>query len=253
MDQGIVEHSTASREVRSWPLAEVRLQSTDDGGERITGYAAVFNAPSETLTDGFGFSWTEKIRAGAFAKTLQEQDVRALVNHDSNYVLGRNKSGTLEMLENRKGLYVEIAPPDTVWARDLKTSMKRGDVSQMSFAFQIIRERWTENSEERSILRELLEVQLYDVSVVTFPAYPQTSAVVRSAWEAMGIDTEALSGALLRTRAGLPPSCSDGDCLRAAIAALSAQLPQEPALTTPVDVSLRKRELDIAERRFALI
>ncbi len=239
-----------AKEIRSWPLAEVRVIGSDEGPS-ISGYAAVFNAPSETLSDPFGSTWIEHIKRGAFSKTLQERDIRALVNHDPNYVLGRNKSGTLELTENRKGLQVSITPPDTQWARDLLTSMKRGDVSQMSFAFSVVHDKWTEG-DNRIMSRELQEVQLYDVSVVTFPAYPQTSAVVRSAWESMGIDTETLSSALLRTQAGLPLECADASCLRTAIAALSAQLPIEPAQTT-LQVSSLRRELDNEERRFALI
>ncbi len=251
--EGIGDRASSDvKETRSWPLAEARVIGSDEG-PMISGYAAVFNAPSETLSDPFGLSWVETIKRGAFSKTLQEQDIRALVNHDPNYVLGRNKAGTLALTENRKGLQIAITPPDTQWARDLLTSMKRGDVSQMSFAFKVPegKDKWR-HDENKALHRELQEVLLYDVSVVTFPAYPQTSAVVRSAWESMGIDTETLSSALLRTQAGLPLECADASCLRTAIAALSAQLPVEPAPTTLQASSLR-RELDIAERRFALI
>lgn len=250
--EGIGDRASGDvKETRSWPLAEVRVIGSDEG-PTISGYAAVFNAPSETLSDPFGLTWTERIKRGAFSKTLQEQDVRALVNHDPNYVLGRNRAGTLQLKENSKGLQVEITPPDTQWARDLLTSMRRGDVSQMSFAFQVVQDDWTESSKREMLFRELQEVKLYDVSVVTFPAYPQSSAVVRSAWESMGIDTETLSSALLRTQAGLPLECADASCLRTAIAALSAQLPIEPEQTT-LQVSSLRRELDLAERRFALI
>ena len=238
-------------ERRALPLAEVRVTG-GDGGPRITGYAAVFNAPSETLSDMFGFSFTEVIRRGAFSKTLQEADVRALVNHDPNYVLGRNKADTLSLTENTKGLQVEIAPPDTQWARDLMASMRRGDISQMSFAFSVVQERWTENEDARTVLRELQEVQLYDVSVVTYPAYPQTSAVVRSLWDEAGIDIGEISSVLLRARAGHPPSCADGACLRTAIAALTERLPAGPVETTPFDPSLLRRELDLIERTMSM-
>ena len=149
--------------------------------------------------------------------------------------------------ENRKGLQVEITPPDTQWARDLMTSMKRGDVTQMSFAFQVVEERWTENQTERTLLRELKAVQLFDVSVVTFPAYPQTSAVARSVWDEAGIDIDHLTGMLLRTRAGIPPACVDGDCLRTAIAALTERLPAGPESTTLLDPSLLRRQLELME------
>lgn len=163
----------------------VRLQNLEirsgEGGEgeppMIRGYAAVFNAWADIIPGLF----RERIAPGAFRKTLRDADVRALVNHDPNYVLGRNKAGTLELREDKHGLAVEIEPPDAQWARDLMVSMKRGDISQMSFGFRPV--RWTEDINDRSEPLEitLQEVTLFDVSVVTFPAYPQTEAWARSA------------------------------------------------------------------------
>lgn len=140
---------------------------------QIEGYAAVFNELSVPL---WGFR--EKIRPGAFAKTLQEADVRALLNHDSNYVLGRNKARTLELSEDETGLAVVIEPPATTWASDLAVSMRRGDINQMSFGFETVRDSWRED-ETGTTIRELVEVRLFDVSVVTYPAYPQTTVAVR--------------------------------------------------------------------------
>jgi len=151
---------------------EVKAAETEK--PKIAGYAAVFNKLSQDL-GGF----RELIKPGAFAKTIQNADVRALWNHDPNYVLGRTKSGTLKLEEDETGLYIEIDPPDTQWARDLMESIRRGDVDQMSFGFRTVADSWrTENGET---IRELLEVELFDVSPVTFPAYPQTSVGVRSA------------------------------------------------------------------------
>jgi HK97 family phage prohead protease len=152
--------------------AEMRVAS--DGA--IEGYAAVFGVWSEVL------GWfRERIRAGAFAKTAKEADVRALFNHDSNYVLGRTRSGTLELKEDKKGLFFRVLPPDTQWAADLRTSIGREDIDQASFQFDAIREDWDWNVDP--VERELIEAKLYDVSVVTFPAYPQTSVQARSAAE----------------------------------------------------------------------
>ena len=153
---------------------DVELRMTEDEHPRIVGHAAVFDKWSEDL-GGF----REKIRAGAFSKTIKEADVRALYNHDANYVLGRNKSGTLKLAEDSKGLAIVIDPPDTQWAKDLQVSMKRGDVSQMSFGFTTVKDEWN-NEDKKNIERELVEVRLFDVSVVTYPAYPQTNAQVRS-------------------------------------------------------------------------
>jgi HK97 family phage prohead protease len=163
------------REYRTLPLTELRTAETE-GKRTIEGHAAVFQRWSELL--GGIFPFKEKVRAGAFSKTIESDDIRALFNHDPNHVLGRNKAGTLELAEDNQGLFVRIYPPDTGWARDLQVSIDRGDISQMSFGFTVEKDRW---SDEGGIdTRELLEVKLYDVSPVTFPAYPDTDVSVRS-------------------------------------------------------------------------
>ena len=140
---------------------------------RIEGYAAVFGAESVDL-GGF----REVIHRGAFVNSLKSADVRGLINHDPNLVLGRTRAGTLELREDERGLAFTLYPPDTAAARDLLVSMERGDVDQMSFGFETVRDRW--ETDDRGALRHLLEAQLFDVSVVTFPAYPQTSAEARA-------------------------------------------------------------------------
>jgi len=159
------------RERLTFPM-ELRVQKNGEK-RRIVGHAAVFGQWSEDL-GGF----REKVAAGAFKKTLKEADVRALWNHDPNFVLGRNKAGTLELSEDDTGLAVDIDPPDVQWARDLMVSMERGDVTQMSFGFRTVKDAWNEEDKQQ-IERELLEVELFDVSPVTYPAYPQTSVSAR--------------------------------------------------------------------------
>lgn len=139
----------------------------------ITGYAAVFNSLSVEM---YGFR--EKIAPGAFKKTLQESDVRALWNHDTGKVLGRTKAGTLTCREDDKGLAIEIMPPES--AEHMIESMRRGDVDQMSFGFEAIRDAWEEDRNAGTVTRTLLECRLFEVSVVAFPAYPDTSASVRA-------------------------------------------------------------------------
>lgn len=143
---------------------------------RISGYAALFNTLSQDL-GGF----RERIAPGAFTKSLAEDDVRALRNHNPDYVLGRNRANTLSLAEDEAGLRFEVTPPDAQWANDLLVSIRRGDVDQMSFGFEI---RSTDGHSweqvDNQIIRTLLDVKLWEISPVTFPAYPQTSAQVRS-------------------------------------------------------------------------
>lgn len=168
-----VKRSAADHETRLVVMQEMRLLEDPGQPPAIEGYAAVFDAPSEDL-GGF----VEYVRRGAFTKTIGEADVRATKNHDPNVVLGRTKNGTLTMSEDIHGLRVKIVPPDTQAARDLMTQIKRGDIDQMSFMFDAVRDEWLVQGDK--IIRSLLEVRLYDVAVVTYPAYPQTSAEVRS-------------------------------------------------------------------------
>lgn len=156
---------TAPVETRAFPV-EMRVA---EDGQKITGHAAVFNKLSEDL-GGF----REQILPGAFTKALKRSDVRALWNHDANIVLGRTKAGTLRLEEDDKGLRVEIDPPS--WASGYMETIKRGDVNEMSFAFTVAEDEIDGEKNIRSI-REF--DRIYDVSPVTYPAYPQTSVKVR--------------------------------------------------------------------------
>ena len=127
------------------------------------------------------FPFKEKVRKGAFAESIGRDDIRALFNHDPNYVLGRNRAGTLELVEDNVGLRVRITPPDTSWARDITTSIRRGDISQMSIGFVVEDDEWS--SKDGIDTRELKKVRLFDVSPVTFPAYTATDVGVRAMQE----------------------------------------------------------------------
>lgn len=203
---------------RGWLGLDVEYRAFPAGlqvaeGARLTGYAAVFNVYSQPL-GGF----REIIRPGAFRNAL-DSDVRALWNHDPNYVLGRTKNGTLRLTEDERGLAVEIDPPDTSWARDALESIRRGDVDQMSFGFRAVRERW--RAEKGENVRELLEVELFDVSPVTFPAYQETTVQVRSLLASAGIELGALAGALARARRG-ELSAADVEIIQASADALQS-------------------------------
>ncbi len=160
------------------PLVELRIKESENGSV-IEGHAAVFDSWSETL--GGIFPFKEIVRKGAFSKSIGTDDIRALFNHDPNYVLGRNRSGTLELTEDDVGLKVRISPPDTSWARDVQTSIKRGDITQMSIGFLVEEDDW--RTEKGMDIRELRQVKLFDVSPVTFPAYTSTDVGIRAMQE----------------------------------------------------------------------
>lgn len=178
---GLLKPAAGDLERRIYQCDGLEVRAAGDNEPaRLVGYAAVFGEMSEELG-----SFREQIAPGAFTKSVGG-DIRALFNHDPNLILGRTKAKTLTVREDQRGLYVEILPPDTAFARDLMESMRRGDVDQMSFGFRTIKDRWEEDRATGTVLRTLLEVELFDVSPVTFPAYPQTEIALRSlqAWKA---------------------------------------------------------------------
>lgn len=159
--------------------AVMELRDIEGKGRRLVGHAAVFDSPSELI----GGMFREYVKPGAFAETLGA-DVRALINHNPSLILGRNKAGTLALREDAKGLAIEVDLPDTTYARDLAVSIQRGDVTQMSFAFETLDDTW--RMEDGVPTRDLVKVRLSDVSAVTYPAYPDTAVAVRSCekWKA---------------------------------------------------------------------
>lgn len=179
-------------ERRAFTLDTMTIEARADGGQTLKGHAAVFDSLSENL-GGF----REKIAPGAFSDVLGD-DVRALINHDMNLVLGRTKAGTLRINQDATGLAYEVDLPDTQPARDLVVSLKRGDISQSSFAFIVEDDDWKEDDEGR-VVRTINKIgRLFDVSPVTFPAYPETDAAVRSmgAWR----DSERQHSAMTERR-----------------------------------------------------
>ena len=161
----------ASRSIQ----AELRAERAADDDHLIEGYFAVFNTPTELFPGAF-----EKVAPGAFDKTLSN-DVRALINHDSTLVLGRSKAGTLSLKVDGRGLWgsVKINPQDSD-AMNMYERVKRGDVDQCSFGFNIIKED-TEFRDDGSVIWTLQEVDLHEVSICTFPAYADTAVQARKA------------------------------------------------------------------------
>ena len=168
--------TTKNKEIRSFNFSF----EGEKEERKMVGHAAVFNQAAD-----IGGWFEELIEPGAFKASIKKDDVRALFNHDPNFVLGRNKAGTLTMSEDDAGLKVSIEPPDTQFARDLAVSIERGDITQMSFAFQVQEEEWVRGEKKDPDVRKIKKVRLYDVSPVTFPAYEGTDIAIRShdAWK----------------------------------------------------------------------
>ena len=162
---------TMQRQVRS---VASNFKTREDGEEkRIEGYFAVFNSVYEIFP-----GMTESVAPGAFSETL-DGDIRALIDHETMYVLGRNQAGTLELREDDKGLWGSILiNPNDQDAMNLYSRVERGDVNQCSFGFDILSEE-TEFRENGDVHWTIKEVRLYEVSVCTFPAYSETQVDAR--------------------------------------------------------------------------
>ena len=140
-----------------------------EDGRRIRGYAIRFNSRSVDL-GGF----VEVIKPEAVDRSLKSQDVHAYWNHNSDKVLGRTGAGTLQLRKDSRGLAVIIDPPS--WASDVIESVQRGDVTGMSFGFRVVSDDW--RMEDGLPLREVTDMIVSEVSIVSKPAYPSTDVSV---------------------------------------------------------------------------
>lgn len=152
---------------------EVRAASIGSTGRTAVGYAAVFNAQAN-----IGDLFIEQVAPGAFDDAVAGGDVRALLDHDPARLLGRTVSGTLRLAQDATGLAVEIDLPDTGDGRDVATLLERGDITGMSFGFVVTKETWDETGNIPK--RTIQKVDLREVSIVSFPAYADTSVALRS-------------------------------------------------------------------------
>lgn len=156
----------------------VEFRSGEDNSIGFKGTAIVFN--SRTWIGSRDYGYWEQIAPEAVTKTLQEADVRFLINHDPNLLLARNKANTLRLAALESGLGVDADMAPVSYAQDLAVSLQRGDINQMSFAFTPV--AWARSeAEDGKTLITFTEIRLWDVSVVTYPAYEQTDAGLRSA------------------------------------------------------------------------
>lgn len=212
---------------------EIRADAVSGDKLTFSGYAAVFDSPSEDL-GGF----TETIAPGAFKRTLAARnDVKLLWNHDMGEPLASTRSGTLRLFEDATGLRVEADIAPTTRGKDLSILMQQGIVHQMSFGFNVMRDSWADGGSKRRIE----SVRLFEVSVVTAPAYTATSAAVRSLNKSVSADE--LANALLALEAGVELDPDKANAIREVVAKLEAT-PEVQEVNGDI-LALKKTKLDL--------
>lgn len=236
---------------------EVRVESGEAGSKLIGKYGIVYDEWSEDL-GGF----IERVLPGAADESIANDDIRSLVNHDPNLILGRNKAGTLRLDSDERGIAYEVDLPDTSYAKDLVESVRRGDITGNSFGFYVIEDRWGRIDGKDA--RDLVKIQVFDIGPVTFPAYPQTSVGIRSAWlkamtsgrildsvlEKAGIDIDRLAEAMRRDE---DMTDEDKAIIAQAIELLSKYLPEVEQEPTEVAEEEAQADLDILRKRLELV
>jgi uncharacterized protein len=227
---------------------ELRAVEGSDG-MTFTGYAAVFNSPSEPLP------FIERIAPGAFKRSLKARnDIKLLWNHDTGSVLGSTRAGTLKLEEDNYGLRVTAVLPDTSLGRDVRTLVQRGDVNAMSFGFSVPANGDTWNTEGTE--RTLRSVRIHEVSIVAFPAYSQTAgtASVRS-FDAVAtraeVDADQLADAMLAIEDGKDLSLEQSELLTKVIQRLTPQEEAEAEENSEelTALELKKMKLELLMKR----
>lgn len=223
-------------EKRAFDLAQTEIREVQDGF-RFKGYAAVFNSLSHDLG---GFK--ETVVPGAFSRSLKENpDIRFLYNHDPSKILGRTPR-TLTVNEDSRGLAVDAQLPNTSYGRDLAESLSRGDISQMSFRFRVKDDSWEQR--DGTTVRSLKDVNLVEVSAVTFPAYEAAEGTL----EERQLDT-ALR-ALDEVRAGRQLSTANRAVIQSMIEMLSEMLDTNDAATRSLKTDPKHLLLDLYEQGY---
>jgi uncharacterized protein len=220
----------------------------DSDGMHLEGYAALFNSRSENL-GGF----TETIAPGAFRASLKSRnDIKLLWNHDTGAVMGSTRSGTLSLTEDERGLRVSATLPNTTHGRDAAELVKRGDVSGFSFGFSLPGrggDSWSDDGTERV----LKSVRLHEVSLVAFPAYPETNgtATVRGLdklAKRANVDADALADALLKLEQGEEITPDDRAIVDRVLDELAPKQVEEVVEENPFDagmLALKKKKLEL--------
>jgi HK97 family phage prohead protease len=229
---------------------QFELRAVEGGdGMTFTGYAAVFNSPSEPLP------FIERIAPGAFKRSLKARnDIKLLYNHDTGAVLGSTRAGTLKLEEDNYGLRVTAMLPETTLGKDVRTLVQRGDVSAMSFGFSVPAngDSWNTDGTERT----LKSVRIHEVSIVAFPAYSQTAgtAAVRSfdgVAKRAEVDADQLADAMLAIEDGKDLSLEQSELLTKVIQRLTPQEEAEAEANSEelTALELKKKKFELLMKR----
>ena len=225
---------------------EVRVNTTDielraeGDGMTFTGYASVFNSPSEDL-GGF----IEYVAPGAFKRSLQSRnEVKLLWNHDSGEPLASLRGGTMQLVEDERGLKVTATLPQTTRGRDVAELLRTNVISEMSFGFNVIKDTWSRDGQTRT----LESVRLFEVSVVSFGAYKATTATVRSA--PPSINPDDLAEALLKLESGEELDADSAELITNVVNKLKANPGVEEVIDNGLDLlDLKKKQFDLLLKR----
>ncbi|HGE70876.1 TPA: HK97 family phage prohead protease [Candidatus Poribacteria bacterium] len=228
------------REQRNFISKKLTFEIRQDQGEKIFEGFIPYNVRSEFM----GFY--EILKPGCFRKTIQEQRIVALWNHDTNLVLGNTSSGNFALQDSEDGLRCRLVLPRTNFADDCYEIVRAGIVNTMSFGFSVIREQWDENAQERQIL----EARLYEISFgVPFPAYTETLANTRELiMHTYNLDIEKLAGLLSRERL----TKEDQKEIQVWIDKLNALIhtDQDPAPVMPRSAPITEMDLELFKLKY---
>ena len=224
---------------------EIRTNSADfevraeGDGMSFTGYASVFNSPSEDL-GGF----IEYVAPGAFKRSLQSRnEIKLLWNHDSGEPLASLRGGTMSLVEDERGLKVTAQLPNTTRGRDVAELLRTNVISEMSFGFNVIRDNWSKDGQTRT----LESVRLFEVSVVSFGAYKATTAQVRSAET---INPDQLADALLKLESGEVLDEANANLITDVVNKLKAQPEVQEAEDNGLSIlDLKQKQFDLLMKR----
>jgi uncharacterized protein len=225
---------------------EIRVNTTDievraeGDGMSFTGYASVFNSPSEDL-GGF----VEYVAPGAFKRSLQSRnEVKLLWNHDSGEPLASLRGGTMQLVEDERGLKVTAQLPNTTRGRDVAELLRTKVIDSMSFGFNVIKDTWSRDGQTRT----LESVRLFEVSVVSFPAYGATTATVRSTQPT--INPDELADALLKLESGEELDTKSAELITDVVNKLKSQPETEDVVDNGLELlDLKKKQFDLLLKR----